>query len=252
MPRPLRIDLPGIPQHVVQRGNDRQPCFFDDADYLCYRSELGEMARREGCAVHAYVLMTNHVHLLLTPSRPGAVGKAMQSLGRRYVRYINATYGRTGTLWEGRYKASLVGDGDYLMQCHRYIELNPLRAAMVADPRDYRWSSHHALAFGEADPLVTPHPDYLALGARPVERQQRYRAMVMDTVNPEDLEAIRLHLSRQHAYGSDRFRQAIEAQLGRIVGPQKIGRPRKENRGQSLRYPHDFVSEISELRQIGL
>ena len=233
MPRPLRIDLPGIPQHVVQRGHDRQPCFFDDADYLCYRSELGEIARREGCAVHAYVLMMNHVHLLLTPSRPGAVGKAMQSLGRRYVRYINATYCRTGTLWEGRYKASLVGDGDYLMQCHRYIELNPLRAAMVADPRDYRWSSHHALAFGEADPLVAPHRDYMALGARPVERQQRYRAMVMDTVNPEDLEAIRLHLSRQHAYGSDRFRQAIEAQLGRIVGPQKIGRPRKENRGQS-------------------
>ena len=93
--------------------------------------------------------------------------------------------------------------------------------------------SHHALAFGEADPLVTPHPDYLALGTSPVERQQRYRALVMDTVNPEDIEAIRRHLSRQHAYGSDRFRQAIEAQLGRIVGPQKIGRPRKENRGQS-------------------
>lgn len=126
-----------------------------------------------------------------------------------------------------------MGDGDYLMQCHRYIELNPLRAAMVADPRDYRWSSHHALAFGEADPLVAPNPDYMALGARPVERRQQYRAMVMDTVNPEDLEAIRLNLSRQHAYGSDRFRQAIEAQLGRIVGPQKIGRPRKENRGQS-------------------
>ena len=154
MPRPLRIDFPGIPQHVIQRGNDRQPCFFDDADYLCYRSELRDMARREGCAVHAYVLMTNHVHLLLTPLQPGAVARTMQSLGRRYVRYINATYGRTGTLWEGRYKASLVGDGDYLLRCHRYIELNPLRAGMVADPCDYRWSSHRALAFGEADPLM--------------------------------------------------------------------------------------------------
>ena len=227
MPRPLRIDLPGIPQHVVQRGNNRQACFFGDSDYLCYRSELREMARREGCAIHAYVLMTNHVHLLLTPMHPGAVGRTMQSLGRRYVRYFNATHGRSGTLWEGRYKASLVDDGDYLMQCHRYIELNPLRAAMVADPRDYRWSSHRALAFGESDPLITPHPGYLALGARPVERQPRYRARVMDTVDPEHVEAIRRHLRRQHPYGSERFRQAVEAQLGRIVGPQTIGRPRK-------------------------
>ena len=233
MPRPLRIDIPGIPQHVVQRGNDRQPCFFDDADYLCYHTELREIARREGCFVHAYVLMTNHVHLLLTPSQAGAVGRTMQALGRRYVRYINATYGRTGTLWEGRYNSSLVGDGDYLMRCQRYIELNPLRAAMAADPRDYRWSSHHALAYGEADPLIAPHPDYLALGANPAERQLRYRAMVMATVDPEDVETIRKHLSRQHAYGSERFRLAIEAQLGRTIGPQKIGRPNKENRGQS-------------------
>ena len=234
MPRPLRIDLPGIPQYVIQRGNDRQPCFFDDADYLCYRSELRDVARREGCAVHAYVLMSNHVHLLLTPLQPGAVARTMQSLGRRYVRYINATYGRTGTLWEGRYKASLIGDGDYLLRCHRYIELNPLRAAMVADPCDYRWSSHRALAFGEADPLITPHANYLALAATPTARQHRYRAMVMDTVDQDDIEAIRLHLRRQHPYGSERFRQAIEAQLGRIIGPQKIGRPRKtENRGQS-------------------
>lgn len=227
MPRPLRIDLPGIPQHVVQRGNDRQPCFFTDADYLCYRGELRDMARREGCVVHAYVLMTNHVHLLLTPQRPGAVGRTLQALGRRYVRYVNVTYHRTGTLWEGRYKASLVGDGDYLMRCHRYIELNPLRAAMVADPRDYRWSSHRALAFGEADPLLTPHPGYLALSADPIARQQRYRALVMAAVDAEEVDAIRRHLQRQHAYGSDRFRQAIEAQLGRTIGPQKIGRPRK-------------------------
>lgn len=226
MPRPLRIELPGIPQHVIQRGNDRQPCFFTDTDYLCYRSELRDMARREGCVVHAYALMTNHVHLLLTPQRPGAVARTMQALGRRYVRYINVTYHRTGTLWEGRYKASLVGDGDYLMHCHRYIELNPLRAAMVADPRDYRWSSHRALAFGVTDPLTTPHLDYLALSADPAVRQQHYRALVMAAVDPEEVDAIRRHLQSQLAYGSDRFRQAIEAQLGRTVGPQKIGRSR--------------------------
>lgn len=228
MPRPRRIDLPGIPQHVVQRGHDRQPCFFAEADYLCYRTTLREIALREGCAVHAFVLMTNHVHLLLTPQQPNAVARTLQSLGRRYVRYINDTYHRSGTLWEGRYKASLVGDGHYLMHCHRYIELNPLRAAMVTDPRDYRWSSHHALAFGEADPLLTPHPDYLGLSSDPATRQEAYRRMVIDAVDPADVESIRRHLQRQHAYGSDRFRETVEVQLGRSAGPQKIGRPSKE------------------------
>ena len=227
MPRHLRIDLPGIPQHVVQRGNDRQPCFFTDADYLCYRTLLREAALREGCAVHAYVLMTNHVHLLLTPRQPHAVPRTLQALGRRYVRYINDTHHRSGTLWEGRYKSSLVDNGDYLLHCHRYIELNPLRAAMVGDPRDYRWSSHRALAFGDADPLVHTHPAYQTLADDPATRQCLYREMVMATVDPADVDAIRRHLQRQHAYGGDRFRQVIEAQLGRSVGSQKIGRPRK-------------------------
>lgn len=231
MPRPLRIDLPGIPQHVIQRGNDRQPCFFTEADYLCYYSELRQMAQREACVIHAYVMMTNHVHLLLTPTAHGAVPRLMQALGRRYVRYINTTYHRTGTLWEGRYKASLVGGDDYLMHCHRYIELNPVRAAMVADPRDYRWSSHRALAFGEPDPLLTPHTSCLGLSADSTVRHQRYREMVMATVGPEELDSIRRHLQRQHAYGSDRFRRAIEAKLGRAVGPQKIGRPIEVNSG---------------------
>jgi putative transposase len=114
MPRPTRLDVPGVPQHVIQRGNDRQPCFFADADDLRYRSDLREVAMREGCAVHAYVLMTNHVHLLVTPMTEGAIGRVMQSLGRRYVRYINDRYRRTGTLWEGRYKACLVESGDHL------------------------------------------------------------------------------------------------------------------------------------------
>ena len=227
MPRPLRIDLPGIAQHVIQRGNDRQPCFFTEVDYLCYLTELRHMARREGCAVHAYVLMTNHVHLLLTPMAPGAVARMMQSLGRRYVRYINSSYHRTGTLWEGRYKASLVGGGTHLMSCHRYIELNPLRAAMVADPRHYPWSSHRALAFGDADRLLTPHPDYLTLSADSAQRLQRYRAMVMAAVSTQEVDAIRYHLQRQHPYGPDSFSQSIETQLGRRVGPQQIGRPRK-------------------------
>jgi putative transposase len=171
--------------------------------------------------------MTNHVHLLLTPDEAGGVSRLMHTFARNYAGLFNRRHGRSGTLWEGRYKASLVDDGDYLMQCHRYIELNPLRAAMVVDPRDYRWSSHRVLAFGEADPLVQPHPAYLALGEDAPTRQRRYRDFVMATVAPTDIDALRRHLQRQHAYGSDRFRQAIEAQLGRSVGSQKIGQPRK-------------------------
>jgi putative transposase len=131
MPRSPRLDLPGVAQHVVQRGNDRQPCFFTADDYLRYLRDLNEIARREGCAIHAYVPMTNHVHLLVTPPGTGRVSRMMQALGRRYVRYVNQTYHRTGTLWEGRYKACLVASDAHLLQCHRYIELNPLRAAMV-------------------------------------------------------------------------------------------------------------------------
>ncbi len=234
MPRPLRLDPPGVPQHVVQRGNDRQPCFYVEGDYLRYRSDLGELARREHCSVHAYVLMTNHVHLLITPAAPGAVARVMQSLGRRYVRYINDRYHRTGTLWEGRYKSCPVDDGDYLLHCHRYIELNPLRAAMVADPRDYPWSSHRSNAYGEHDPLVSPHPAYLVLSIDPSQRQQSYRSFVMQPVAPVELEDIRKHVQRQHAYGTDRFRAAIAVQLGRTAGPQKIGRPRKTIRESRL------------------
>jgi putative transposase len=227
MARPHRLDLPGIPQHVIQRGNDRRPCFFADADYLRYLATLAELAAREGCAVHAYALMTNHVHLLLTPASAGALARLMQALGRRYVRYVNDRYQRTGTLWEGRYKACLVDSGRYLLHCHRYIELNPLRAAMVADPADYRWSSHRYNAHGWPDPLLTPHPDYLALGHSPEERRRAYRQWTMATVDPDEIAAIRQHLQRQHAYGAEGFREKIEAALGRSAGPQKIGRPRK-------------------------
>lgn len=234
MARRPRIDLPGIPQHVVQRGNDRQPCFFADADRHCYLQNLREIALRERCQVHSYVLMTNHVHLLMTPEGTGQVARLMQALGRRYVRYINDRYRRTGTLWEGRYKSSLVDRDTYLLHCYRYIELNPVRARMCADPADYPWSSHAANAFGRDDVLVHPHPNYRALGATREERCAAYRAIAMETLSDEDIEAIRLHLQRQHALGSDRFRAAIEAQLARPAGPLKIGRPRKaQNRSES-------------------
>ena len=227
MPRPLRIDIPGIPQHVVQRGNDRQPCFFDDADYLCYHTELREIARREGCFVHAYVLMTNHVHLLLTPSQAGAVGRTMQALGRRYVRYINATYGRTGTLWEGRYKASLVGDGDYLMRCQRYIELNPVRAGMTDDPAHYRWSSYRSNGLGQADALLTPHDLYLALDGDAANRQAVYRFLFRSELDREAVADIRLALEQGQPLGKGRFLDQIERMIGRRCEVRPRGRPRK-------------------------
>ena len=227
MPRLQRLDLAGVPQHIVQRGNDRQPCFFQDIDHLRYLDELREICLRESCAVHAYVLMTNHVHLLVTPSARGQVGRVMQSLGRRYVRYVNDRYRRTGTLWEGRYKACLVDSETYLLRCYRYIELNPLRARMVSDPADYRWSSFACNALAVADPLVRPHSSYVSLGTNLAERCAAYRTLVEQAITPDELNSIRLHLQRQHAYGTERFREAIEAQLSRRAGPAKIGRPRK-------------------------
>ena len=171
--------------------------------------------------------MTNHVHLLMTPTAPGQVTRVMQSLGRRYVRYVNDGYKRTGTLWEGRYKACPVDGDSYLLRCYRYIELNPLRAAMVADPADYAWSSFRCNSLGLPDPLVRPHPCYLELSKSELQRRETYRRFVTEQIENSELDLIRSHLQRQHAYGSNRFRAAIEAQLGRIAGPAKIGRPRK-------------------------
>jgi len=150
MPRRPRVHLADTPLHIVQRGHNRDACFFAEADYLAYRDWLGEGLRATGCQLHAYVQMTNHVHLLLTPPDVGAVSRLMISLGRRYVAYINKTYRRTGTLWDSRYKASLVQAEDYLLVCQRYIELNPVRAAMVDDPAHYRWSSYRANGLGQA------------------------------------------------------------------------------------------------------
>ena len=232
IPRHPRLDVPGIAQHVIQRGNDRRPCFFRESDYLRYLQALRELSVREHCAVHAYVLMTNHVHLLVTPEAKGQVSRMMQSLGRRYVRYVNDRYHRTGTLWEGRYKASLVDSDSYLLCCYRYIERNPVRARMVAEPGDYRWSSYGANALGAPDPAIRAHPNYVALGEDAATRYAAYRTLVTGAIAEQDLHAIRLQLQRQHALGPDSFRASIEAQLGRRAGPARIGRPRKDRASQ--------------------
>lgn len=230
MARLLRLDFPGIAQHIVQRGNDRQACFADDADYLHYRQELGEAALKHGCDLHAYVLMTNHVHLLVTPHEPGAVSRMMQAIGRRYVGCFNARHRRTGTLWEGRFKSALVDNAEHLLTCYRYIELNPVRAGMVAAPADYRWSSHARNAFGAHEPRITPHPLYLGLGASDAERQLAYGALFKSELCSDKLNDLRAHTRQQKAWGSDRFRQQIEAMTQRSATLKPRGRPKSRDK----------------------
>lgn len=227
MARLPRLDLPHIPQHVIQRGNNRQPCFVAEDDYIRYREDLADAATYSGCAIHAYVLMTNHAHPLVTGAERGAVSRMMQRLGRRYVACFNASYRRTGTLWEGRFKASLIDSERYLLTCYRYIELNPVRAAIVADPADYRWSSYASNAGGKADRLITPHPYYLALGNDAASRQAAYRTLFAQAIGEDELADIRAHVQQQKALGTSRFQAAIEAQLARKVEIRPRGRPRK-------------------------
>jgi putative transposase len=227
MPRQPRPDISGIAQHVVQRGNDRLPCFFTEADYRRYLINLREVAVKHDCAIHAYVLMTNHVHLLVTPNAAGSISRMMQSLGRRYVSYINTAHHRTGTLWEGRYKACLVDSERYVLACHRYIELNPVRAAMAATPEAYRWSSYHHNALGHDDSLLTLHSEYFALGTNIERRQRAYRALFENAISDERLAEIRAYLQQQRVLGTPRFQAHIEAMLGRRVTLQPRGRPKK-------------------------
>ena len=225
MARLPRFDVPGIAQHIVQRGNDRLPCFAGQLDYVRYLQDLRDVAREHGCAIHAYVLMTNHVHILATPATPGAIGRMMQALGRRYVSYFNTQYRRTGTLWEGRYKACLVDSQDYVLRCYRYIELNPLRARMVASPADYRWSSYSHNAKGNNDLLITPHDTYMSLGKLEAERRLYYSAFVSEAILESELKEIRSYLQQSRALGSKRFQEYIQSLYGRAAATVTRGRP---------------------------
>lgn len=228
VPRGKRLDLPGVTQHLVQRGNDRQACFFRPVDYVRYLQDLREAALKFGCRVHAYVLMTNHVHLLVTPPVAGAVSRMMQTVGRRYVRYINDAIDRTGTLWEGRYKSSLVDSERYVLACYRYIELNPVRAGMVVEPAEYPWSSYRYNGLGQDDPLLIAHPSYLQIAGEADERRSLYREVVSQALTDEDMAAIRQYVQRQRALGSDRFQAQIEQQLQRRARLGQPGRPAKK------------------------
>jgi putative transposase len=225
MPRRARLRIAGAPLHIIQRGNNRGACFFADYDYVCYLQHLGELAARYVCSIHAYVLMTNHVHLLLTPGTPDGPSLLMKHLGQRYVQYVNRVYDRSGTLWEGRFRSSIVQAETYLLRCQRYIELNPVRARMVDAPGAYPWSSFGANALGHRGELVTPHPIFLALGPDEVKRRAAYLELFRGELEPMELKEIRRSANAGYALGNERFRKDMAVALGRRAGPGKPGRP---------------------------
>jgi putative transposase len=227
MPRKPRFIIPDVPVHIVQRGHSRDPVFFEDADYLAYLSWLKTGTERYHCAIHAYVLMTNHIHILATPRDTDSITRMMQYVGRHYVPYINHTYGTSGSIWEGRYKASLVQDEQYLLTCMRYIELNPVRADMVRSPAHYRWSSYRANGQGKVDPLVTPHTIYLSLSKNIEQRCEAYKELFKAHLDENDLSDIRSSLQTGTPLGNHLFKQKIESRLGLNVGQAKRGRPFK-------------------------
>lgn len=227
MSRLVRYDIPDIPRHVIQRGNNRGVTFVAEEDYAFYLECLEDASVRSGCAVHAYVLMTNHVHLLVTPDSADGVGRMMQSLGRRYVRYFNHVQQRTGTLWEGRYRATLVEAASYVLACCRYIEMNPVRAGMAAAPGDYRWSSWHAHAEGAVSTLLSEHPQYAVLGAGPTERRAAYRGLFAAPLDDGTITAIRDATNKAWALGGERFKAELAAMTERRLAPAPKGRPRK-------------------------
>lgn len=233
MARLPRFVLPGEPQHIIQRGNNRGVIFAAEEDYRIYLEKLEEVCSRFGCLVHAYVLMTNHVHLLVTPEEEHGISNVMQSLGRCYVRYFNDRYLRTGTLWEGRYKAALLDSEAYLLTCYRYIELNPVRAAMVQHPGHYPWSSYRCNAMGIDDALVTPHDLYLRLGNTPGSRREQYRALFRVRVPASTLEEIRDATNKAWVLGNEGFRSRIEALIERQAAPRAKGGDRKSAKFRS-------------------
>ena len=232
MPRRPRMYLPGVPAHIVQRGNNREACFFKEADFHQYLKFLGEALHSYEVQLRAYVLMTNHTHLCMTPLHRDGISRLMSLVGKNYVAYINRTYRCTGTLWEGRHKASLIIQSRYLLACMRYIELNPVRASMVKGPRHYRWSSFRVHALGDTAERLVAHPEYLALGRTDTERQKAYRDLITEVLPERDITEIRHAVHFNYPLGDERFRKQIEKTLKRSVGHDEARRPQGIRNGQ--------------------
>ncbi len=227
MARHPRLILPGVALHLVQRGNNRNACFREHADYLTYLAQLRLLTARYECDVHAYCLMTNHVHLLLTPSHADACALLMRDLGRSYVPYFNRRHGRTGTLWEGRFRSCLAESARYVLACYRYIELNPVRAGMAKEPADYPWSSYRANSGAAVDSLITVHPEFFALGSEEGSRRVAYRHLVEQGLESSMLQSIREATYGGYPLASDAFKSASIAPAGWRTERGKPG-PRAE------------------------
>lgn len=225
MPRRNRHYLQGYTYHIVQRGNNRQPCFFADDDYAMYLNILANALRRYQVALHAYVLMTNHVHFLLTPSDSVGISNVMKVVGSRYAQYINRNYQRTGSLWEGRHKSSAIDSERYLLTCYRYIERNPVVAKMVSHPVEYPWSSYPVNAAGADSEFLSPHDEYLNLGRTRAECCAAYAALFETDINDDDLQSIRKAAHYGQPLGSVGFKNRIAAQSGLGFGYMQRGRP---------------------------
>ncbi len=235
MPRLPRFNIPGYPQHVIIRGNNREPIFYGNGDYAFYLKKLEKALTQYLCQLHAYVLMTNHVHLLITPLEENSLSKAMQSVGRVYVQQFNHLYKRSGTLWEGRYKATLIDSNQYLLSCQRYIELNPVRAEMVTHPAEYPWSSYRYNALGDMNSLITPHDLYYSLGDTDDQRQSQYQGLFKDEISNQTLLEIREMTNKSWVLGDERFQSEIAAKINRAVAPKPKGGDRRSKQYQNMR-----------------
>jgi putative transposase len=244
MPRQARLRIPGLPLHVIQRGNDKLPCFREDRDHRVYLSLLDELSGLCGCEIHAYVLMTNHVHMLMTPMRTDGPSLFMKHVGQRFAQYVNRKYDRTGSLFEGRFRSCIVDTEGYLLRCQRYIEMNPVRAGMAAHPREYPWSSYGVNAEGAPSDFLVPHPLYLELARSAEERRARYRALFEIRAPDEELRQIRDAVNAGIVLGRDEFIDAlgecfvVRAMKGKPGRPARVvdtsgAVPSKRKRGLS-------------------
>jgi putative transposase len=227
MARLPRLVLPGQPHHIIQRGNNRQPVFLDDEDYMRFLGWMREAARTYKVSVHAYVLMPNHMHLLASPVEANGLAQMMQWIGRKYVPYFNQKHNRVGTLWQGRFKTSVIDSENYFLVCSRYIESNPVRAHMVAAPQDYRWSSYAHHAGLRQDPAVVDHALYWALGNTPFQREAAYMALFQVPLSQAELLSIHTAAAKGWPLGSDAYKTQLQHRAKRQVLPARRGRPPK-------------------------
>lgn len=244
MARLSRIVIPNQPLHIMHRGNNRQALFKSDEDMMRIKEDIALSLLKSQCSLHAYVIMSNHIHLLITPENKAQLAIFMQSLANRYVRYFNAIHQRTGTIWEGRFKSCLVDSEQYLFTLHKYIEMNPVKAGMVGNVADYQWSSYRHNALGQTDPLITEHLLYQALGDDLAQRNECYKAL-FDTINiSEQQNKITEATMRGEVYGSARFHEKISQLISRTTKLSAHGGDRKSEEYKKIKLADTLIPPL--------